>query len=324
MSATIILSTIILVVFSTSTLANGNNHFYSELSADELALAQTVLLESITKEPNNLKLQNDLAFIQYHLGDFDEALNTFQTLTHKEELQDSPNLYYGLALVLHELELAPASLQNIIKAYTLAPEDYEIVKLYADISHSMNLHQQTLETYEKTESVQVTLPETSEQTGTYNFKSALDDYKNNNILAAKQQLESLLADNPDHIDAMVLLAFISYREGNSIEAEKLFSELASRENFNENSDVLYGLALSQRNLGKNVEAFENILRAIVAETTREDLKALYRSLALQLSTESPVQATTPEAITTSENTSPISLSDVIADVTETEDFNNNQ
>jgi len=316
---------IALLMQSCIALANNVNNFYAQLSVEELHLAESVLQKSIDSEPENLKLQQDLAYIQYYLGDFDTALTSFQSLESKEELQENTSLFYGLALVHHELEQAPASLKNIVKAYNLDPENYEIVKLYADISHHMNLHKSPIEEHNKSENVSVAIPETEED-GQFNFKSALNDYKNNNIAAAKKQLETLLADNPDDIDAMVLLAFIFYREGNSLEAERIFSELASRENFDENSDVLYGLALSQRNLGKNVEAFENILRAIVAETTREDLKALYRSLAVVLSTESDTNTQTdvPKTVASEEDTSSLTLSDVIADVTESEDFDSNQ
>ena len=311
--------------------ADDFKQFYSQLEPQELILAESVLQKSIETQATNYKLQSDLAFIQHYLGNTEDALAIFQRLSTLEEVENKTDVFYGLALVQHELKQAPESLMNIIKAYDLAPESYEIVKLYADISHAMNLHQTTLDDYHKTESVNVDLPEVTNENNerlAFTFKNALNSYKENNLEAARKQLESLLGDNPDDIDAMVLLAFIMYREGASIEAERIFKELANREGFDENSDVLYGLALAQRNLGKEVEAFENILRAIVAETTREDLLALYRSLALQLSTaQEPQQdtdssATTPEI--TSEDTPALTLTDIIADVTESENFDASQ
>ena len=320
------------VLLSTSIcFADGFSQFYSQLEPQELILAESVLQKSIEMQPTNYKLQSDLAFIQHYLGNTEDALAIFQKLSTLEEVQNKADVFYGLALVQHELQQAPESLMNIVKAYKLSPENYEIVKLYADISHTMNLHQTTLDDYTKTENVNVDLPEVTtenDQRLAYTFKNALNSYKENNLEAARKQLEALLGDNPDDIDAMVLLAFIMYREGASIEAERIFKELASREGFDENSDVLYGLALAQRNLGKEVEAFENILRAIVAETTREDLLALYRSLALQLSTaqepqESNDSNTTPPE-STSENTPSLTLTDIIADVTELENFDSSQ
>jgi len=324
---------IVLTLFTSLTMtslamANTVNQFYQQLSSAELQLAESVVQKSIELEPNNYKLQQDLAYIQYYSGNLDAALASFQSLATIVELQGNAQVFYGLALVQHELELSPESLKSIISAYTLLPENYEIVKLYADISHKLNLHQTTLEEHDKQENIKVAIPETPDHDGTFNFKNALSDYKNNNIAAARTQLEALLAENPDDIDAMVLLAFIFYREGNSIEAEKLFSELANRENFDENSDVLYGLALSQRNLGKTVDAFENVLRAIVAETSREDLKALYRSLAVVLTTEAEADKIAASADTVTESTESnneaISLSDIIADVTKSENFDSNQ
>ena len=326
---------VIILLLTPISFADDFNQFYAQLEPQELILAESVLQKSIDTQPTNYNLQSDLAFIQYYLGKPEDALTLFQELSKLDAIENKTGIFYGLALVHHELHHAPESLLNIIKAYDLAPESYAVVKLYADISHAMNLHQATIDNYTKTETVNVALPEvTSEndQIIAYTFKNALNAYKENNLEAARKQLETLLEDNPDDIDAMVLLAFIMYREGDSVEAERIFSELASRNEFDENSDVLYGLALSQRNLGKNVEAFENILRAIVAETTREDLLALYRSLALQLSIaqenpqDSEPASTTPEIMpeTPIESASGLTLKDVIADVTKSENLDINQ
>lgn len=332
--------TILMFLLQSYGFATSFNNYYKQLDIEELNLAKSVLNQRVTEEPDNIKSQLDLGFIHYYLGNFEEALSVFLNLSKQDGIEaegteTNAKLYFGLALVQHELKQAPVSLKNIVTAYTLAPEAYEVVKLYADISHAMNLHQHALEEQEKRENVNVDLPEVTtknDEVITYTFKSALDEYKNSNLTAAREQLEILLKDNPDATDALVLLAFIMYREGDLIEAQKIFTELANRETFNENSDVLYGLALTQRNLGNEVEAFESVLRAIIAETTREDLLALYRSLAIKLSIvavgqnpeEEPATVTQEEPTVTEEESSDLTLGDVIADITELEDLSAGQ
>ncbi len=301
------------------------NNFYEQLEYEDLKLAESVISNKIEKEPDNSNARLDLGFIQYYLGKSEDAQSTFLELTNINTLKDSTNLYYGLALTQYDLDQEQESLRNIVKAYTLAPENYKILKLYADISHTMNLHKPILGELDDSSPNEdkVTKDESTEIT----FQNALQAYKDNNIALAREQLEELLADNPNDTDTLVLLAFIMYREGNSEEAEGIFSELVKLDNFKDNSDVLYGLALAQRNRGKEHKALESVLRAIISESSREDLVALYRSLSIQLSVVPIVVTDEVDLVTTKiEDTPPIklTLNDVIADITSHEDFNSGQ
>ena len=260
---------------------------------NDIELARLRLQQLIAAEPNHKEAITMLAYIIYRDGNSEQAEAMFQSLINQADFDENSDILYGLALAQRNNGKLNDALANTQRAHVSAPDREDVQKLQQAITTAIQTER---------EKALINAAQNNNETVklSFSFEDALEAYKANDIETAQAQLETLVAANPDDTDSAILLAYIVYRS-DSHRAVEMFTAISEREDFNENSDVLYGLALSHRNSGNLEAAFTHIERAYVAAPEREDVADLYTKLANAVAEAKSSEATvesTPEDINT--------------------------
>ena len=277
-------------------------------NSGDIELARLQFQEIIKAQPQNNEAITMLAYIIYRDGNSEQAEAMFQSIVNQADFDENSDVLYGLALSQRNSGKLSDALASIQRAQVAAPDREDV----RDLSNSLSAivlaeREKALLTAASTQNQQSKL--------SFTFEDALEAYKANDIETAKVRFEALIAANPDDTDSAVLLAYIVYRT-DSDEAVRMFTALTEREDFTENSDVLYGLALSHRNSGNLESAFASIERAYIAAPEREDVADLYTKLAGALEEARKAETTEPEK--TSEENNSAANSEVSAETSTVE------
>lgn len=237
---------------------------------NDIELARLQLQHIVETDPNNTEAITMLAYIVYRDGNSEQAAAMFQSLVNQADFNENSDVLYGLALAQRNVGNLNEALASAQRAQVAAPDREDVQNLVNSLSATVQAEREkALITAANSQNQQPSL--------SFSFEDALEAYKANDIETAQARFEALVAANPDDTDSAILLAYIIYRT-DSHKAVEMFTALTERADFDENSDVLYGLALSHRNSGDLEAAFTSIERAYVAAPEREDVADLYTKL----------------------------------------------
>ena len=241
---------------------------------NDIETARMQLQSIVSNEPNNKEAITMLAYIIYRDGNSEQAEAMFQSLVSQADFDENSDILYGLALAQRNNGKVTDALATIQRAQVAAPNREDVSNLLAKLSDAVQA--------ERTRALQEAAASQNQKPKLdFSFEDALEAYKANDIETAQARFEALVANNPDDTDSAILLAYIIYRS-DSDRAVQMFTAITEKADFNENSDVLYGLALSHRNSGNLELAFTSIERAYIAAPEREDVADLYTNLAAAL------------------------------------------
>jgi tetratricopeptide (TPR) repeat protein len=213
------------------------------VASNQSRKAYDYLKAEVKKTPDSEAVQNLLAEVAVHLGDYNSAIEQYRSLVARKA---SPGVYVQLGSVYNLKGDVPNALAALESAEKLAPSDPAVVALLAQTRNAAGRRQEALEGYRRVLKLK---PENAAVMNDVAFLIVETGGRPDEALELAQQAVRKAPQEPNFSDT---LGWVYYKKGMSDAALQVFRNLAQK--YPENPVFHYHLGMALRKAGDEATA----------------------------------------------------------------------